>query len=106
MARKEEPFLISSTALSALAVVGLLLISFWQCLPQRSPMDEVRALPREISEPEVHPEAATISNDTWREIDVVRGREECMHLLKSVAADVEVLPPIKQSTCGLAAPVR
>ena len=58
-----------------------------------------------VSEPEAHPEAATISNDTWREIDVARSREECMHLLKSVTADVEVLPPIKQSNCGLPAPV-
>ncbi len=106
MARKEEPFLISSTALSVLAVVGLLVISFWQCLPQRPAGDEVRTLPPEISEPEAHPEAATVSNDTWREIDVAHGREECMHLLKSVAADVEVLPPIKQSNCGLPAPVR
>jgi len=106
MARKEEPFLVSSTALSVLAVVGLFLLSFLQCLPLRPAMENARTLPLEVSEPEPHPDAATTSNDTWREIDVVRGREECMHLLKSVAADVELLPPIKQSNCGLPAPVR
>lgn len=33
-------------------------------------------------------------------------REECMHVLKSISAEVDFLGPIKSSTCGLPAPVR
>ena len=44
--------------------------------------------------------------DNWTDAEILHGREECMHLLQSVAAEVDMLPPIKRGNCGLPAPVR
>ena len=45
-------------------------------------------------------------NDQWTEAEIVHGHEECMHLLQSVAANAEILAPIKSADCGLPAPIR
>lgn len=38
--------------------------------------------------------------------DVWRAREDCMHVLKSISADVEILPPTKTEKCAVPAAVR
>lgn len=43
--------------------------------------------------------------DEWPADEIARGREQCMHLLTGVAADIEYLEPIKKGPCGLPAPV-
>jgi hypothetical protein len=52
------------------------------------------------------PAQAGAAEDNWTPAEIVHGREECMHLLQSVAVDVDMLAPIKRANCGLSAPVR
>jgi hypothetical protein len=106
MAPREQPFSASSTTLSYLVVIGLLLTGF---LPLVSMSPEVGTIVTplpENSDQQPHEGAAPASKDNWTEAEIVRGREECMHLLQSVAADVEMLAPIMRADCGLPAPVR
>lgn len=100
MALREQPFSASSTALSNLVVTGLLLVGF-QPLVLRLPGTP---LP-ENSEP-AHVGTTTGAEDNWTDAEIVHGREECMHLLQSVAVDVDMLAPVKRVDCGLPAPVR
>jgi hypothetical protein len=60
----------------------------------------------EQSDGRPHQVAASARTETWTEVEIGRGREECMHILKSISAEVDFLDPIKSSTCGLPAPVR
>lgn len=59
--------------------------------PTASPSDEVAAQP---------------VKEEWPAEDIARGREQCMHLLSGVSAEIEYLEPIKKGACGLPAPVR
>ncbi|MEZ5899267.1 MAG: extensin family protein [Hyphomicrobiaceae bacterium] len=52
------------------------------------------------------PDSATASQADLTNFEIVHGREECMHLLQSISADVELLPPIKTDRCYVPAPVR
>jgi hypothetical protein len=42
----------------------------------------------------------------WTEREIADNREKCMQVLKSVDADLEVLPPVKQGDCGAPVIVR
>jgi hypothetical protein len=39
-------------------------------------------------------------DDAWTKTEIARGREQCMQVLKSVDADLKLLPPVKQGGCG------
>ena len=109
MAPREQPFSASSTALSYLVVIGLLLTGF---LPFVSKLPRAGTIgsppPWQSSDQEPHEKRGckTGSKGNWTEAEIVHGQEECMHLLQSVAADVEMLAPIKKDDCGLPAPIR
>jgi hypothetical protein len=104
MARREQPFSTSSNALSYLVLIGLLLMGL---LPAISKLTGVGTT-RHPQTADQRPQQATApgSDDDWTETEIVHGREECMHVLQSVAANVEMLAPIKSADCGLPAPVR
>jgi hypothetical protein len=104
--RKEQPFAASSTALSYLVVIGLLAMGFLPVVSRFLGECTVDTPRPETSDQRPHEAAAIGNNDHWTEAEIVHGREECMHLLPSVAADVEMLAPIKSADCGLPAPVR
>ena len=106
MARREQPFSASSTALSYLVVIGLLLMGFLPVISKLPGVGSIDSLLPETSDPRPDQGTALESNDHWTEAEIVHGREECMHLLQSVAANVEMLAPIKSADCGLAAPIR
>lgn len=105
MAPREQPFSASSTALSHLVVIGLLLMGFLPLIP-RPPWVATMVTPLPVNFGQPHEVAAPASEDSWTDGEIVHGREECMHLLQSVAADVDMLAPIKRADCGLPAPVR
>ena len=71
--------------------------------PGRDPMSQLR--PEDFGQ-KSREGAPIASEDQWTEPEIVRGREECMHLLPSIAAEVEILAPIKRGGCGVLAPVR
>src|SRR5690349_3263451 len=102
MARKEQPFSTPSNALSYLVLIGLLLMGF---LPVISKLTGLGTTPNPgTSEQRPHQTTALGIDDDWPEAEIVHGREECMHVLQSVAANVEMLAPIKSAECGLPAP--
>ncbi len=106
MATREQPFSTSSNALSYLVLIGLLLMGFLPLISGSPGVDIISTPLPGNSGQRPREGRAPASNDTWTEAEIARGREECMHLLQSVAADVESLAPIKRAGCGLPAPVR
>lgn len=106
MATREQPFSALSTTLSALVVMALLLTGFLSPVARLPVPGPIGTLHPEISDQPPRQASASGSTDNWTETEVVRGREECMHVLQSVAAEVEMLPPLKSGDCGVPAPVR
>jgi hypothetical protein len=106
MAPREQPFSTSSTALSFLVVIGLLLVGFLPIVSKLPGLGTIGTPLRENFGQQPPETAALGGKDNWTEAEIAHGREECMHLLQSVAANVEVLAPIKSGDCGLPAPVR
>jgi hypothetical protein len=106
MAPREQPFSVSSTTLSVLVVSGLLLMGFLPLVSKSMWVGPVAKPVPESTDQQPRQAAAPGSRDNWTEAEIAHGREECMHLLQSVAADVDVLAPIKRAECGLPAPVR
>ena len=97
---REQPFSTSSTSLSFLALGGLLLLPF---LPPDTAFDPVG--PRNEgngTESHRHPHynAGAHREGGLVERNLAQDRERCMHLLKSVAAEVKILPPIEEDECG------
>jgi hypothetical protein len=106
MPPSEQPFSVSSTTLSVLVVVGLLLMGFLPLVSMSLWVGPVGKPFPDNTDQQRPRAAAPGSKDDWTEGEIVHGREECMHLLQSVAADVDMLAPIKRAECGLPAPVR
>lgn len=126
MMRREEPIPALSAGLSYLMMTGLLLsvslpapprsVPGAEPAPQARVPEAVRtpsppAASRAPSEPRpaapapAAAEAAQVVVEEWPQDEIVRAREQCMHLLASVSADVDWLEPIKKGPCGLPAPV-
>lgn len=123
MLRREEPIPALSAGLSHVVMTGLLL---FVALPTLEPGLSIDQKVRPSGAPRVAPAPASVSSppaassdgassviaaapeikDEWPIDEVTRGREQCMHLLSGLAADVEWLAPIKKGPCGLPAPVR
>ncbi|MCU0955475.1 MAG: extensin family protein [Hyphomicrobium sp.] len=113
MARHEDPFLSLSTAMSVsiiLAGLGLGLASHFGTF--RFPAEvSPSAAPEPAPEPEATVRKAATQSETalppaaWSEDEVIRAREACMHSLRSIAAGVTFLEPIKTDRCGIPAPV-
>ena len=58
--------------------------------------------------PEPHAEAAPSEPpkpDVWSDAEVIGALRDCVKLLAPIAAEVELVPPVKQDQCGAAAPV-
>ena len=123
MLRREEPIPALSAGLSHVVMTGLLLLvalptlepvpSIDQKVPPSGATPAAPAPASAASPPAPPSEAASPAlaaapeiKDEWPEEDVTRGREQCMHLLSGLAAEVEWLAPIKKGPCGLPAPVR
>lgn len=123
MLRREEPIPALSAALSHVVMTGLLLLVALPALgpdmpfgpgsgssgaPQAAPAPASVASPAVPSSEAPSPAVAGVPEvkDEWPEDEIVRGREQCMHLLSGLAAEVEWLAPIKKGPCGLPAPVR
>jgi hypothetical protein len=106
MAPREQPFSTSSTALSYLVLIGLLLIGFLPVVSKFLGEGTISSPLPETSDQRPHHGTALGSNDHWTEAEIVHGQEECMHSLQSVAADMDMLAPIKSADCGLPAPIR
>jgi hypothetical protein len=119
--RREEPIPALSGGLSHVVMTGLLALAALPALePGARPGDVPPAVgvPRAATAPGPAPSpavtgvvssevtAASDIEDVWPEDEIVRGREQCMHILSTTAADVEWLEPVKKGPCGLPAPVR
>ena len=123
MTRREEPIPAVSAGLSYVMMTGLLLVAANPRLdparhtpptsPVQHPSDAVpqRSEPSAPSAPAAQPvpsapaEIASQAPEEWAQEDITRGREQCMHVLATTAAEIEWLEPIKKGACGLPAPV-
>lgn len=131
MKRREEPIPALSAGLSYVMLTGLLLLAANPQLlapleavatrmthapvaagvpgPATSPVPSAAAPASAPPSASVPPSGAVVAEpvvDEWPAEDIARGREQCMHLLTGVSADIEYLEPIKKGPCGLPAPVR
>jgi len=123
MIRREEPIPALSAGLSHVVMTGLLLLVAFpaaQSVRVAKPAADAqvghtsdKATTAEHSSgnsvsPSPPDAVATAEpvKDEWAPAEVTRAREQCMHLLSSVAADFEILEPVKKGSCGLPAPVR
>ena len=107
MAPREQPFSASSTTLSYLVLIGLLLMGFLPVASKFLGVGTIDSPLPETSDQRPQDQGTALGgNDHWTEAEIVHGQEECMHLLQSVAANAEILAPIKSADCGLPAPIR
>lgn len=106
MTSREDPVLALSTTLSIAVVLGLLTLGLQPLIPGTFLNEILREPLSEQSDGRPHQVAAGPRIETWTDDETGRAREECMHVLKSISAEVEFLDPIKSSNCGLPAPVR
>jgi hypothetical protein len=113
MARHEDPFLSLSTAMSVsivLAALALGLASHFGTLrfPKEVSPSAAPAPPpapgKMAGEGSTQSETA-LPADGWSSAEVIQAREACMHALRSVAADITFLDPVKTQRCGIPAPV-
>jgi hypothetical protein len=114
MKRREEPIPALSAGLSHVMMTGVLLYAAFPALhPSPAPFvlsPEVRstlAAPAPVA-PSEAPASAVLApeKDEWQQAEIVRAREQCMHVLSGASAEVEMLEPIKKGECGTPAPVR
>ncbi len=113
MLRREEPIPALSAGLSHVVMTGLLALVALPALepgalpggvpPARAP--HAAMAPGGPSSPADVAQAMD-AEEAWPQDEIVRGREQCMHILSTTAADVEWLEPVKKGPCGLPAPVR
>jgi len=119
--RREEPIPALSAGLSHVVMTGLLALAALPALepgarpgggPLAARAPHAATSPGSAPSPAVagasSSDVATASGvaDVWPEDEIVRGREQCMHILSTTAADVEWLEPVRKGPCGLPAPVR
>lgn len=124
MLRREEPIPALSAGLSHVVLTGLLMLVAIPVLqrdahvgPDRTPtrpMDSETAPPASQSAATTAPASPQAAQETdavqevkdeWPAEEVARGREQCMHLLSGLAAEFDMLDPIKKGPCGSPAPV-
>lgn len=113
MGRREEPIPALSSGLSHVMLTGLLLaVALPLHPPSRHPEPTQRdgiarlATPDPATPATISPEAASVAEpNVWPEVEVTHAREQCMHLLSGVPAEIDYLEPIRKGPCGLPAPV-
>ena len=106
MLRLEQQFSTPSTSLSLVAMGGLLLLPFF---PSNPNIDRAAPLSKPMQDPSARqsPEGAGPQLDGgWTESEIARSRAQCVQVLKSVDADLEMLPQVKKGSCGAPAIVR
>jgi len=121
MKRRDEPIPALSSGISYVVLTGLALLV---ALPSRHATDFDHPGPaadtsgteasspngasptRSTSPSSPDPASAEPVKDEWPQEDIARGREQCMHVLAGMEAEIEWLEPIKKGACGLPAPVR
>ena len=106
MTPREDPLLRFSTVLSGTAVVGILILQLQYTL--NAPVLNGGIDPSLAQPTRKQPAASNgaAPNGAWGIADVWRAREDCMHVLQSISADVEFLPPTKTEKCEVPAAVR
>lgn len=122
MKRREEPIPALSAGLSHALVAGVVVLAMLPVLqrvyrgepPQYqrtadanppAPAAPSTQPPGAAAAPDVPPAEKQEIKDEWPADEVVRAKEQCMHLLSATAADVEMQEPIRKGECGLPAPV-
>lgn len=106
MTPRNDPLLGFSTALSIAVIVGVFILRLVPLSPAPFRSETSATPPSELPHERQMPDSPTASQSDSTNFEVVHGREECMHLLQSISADVEILPPIKTDRCDVPAPVR
>lgn len=110
-ARSEEPIPALSAGLSHAMMAGVMLLATlpaFVTLPKMIsvPREQARISPSSPAPGDAAPHDATVQvKDEWPQEDIARGKEQCMHVLASVAAEVEMLEPVRKGECGMPAPV-
>ncbi len=61
--------------------------------------------PRKTEEPSQSPASNEPRAATWSEAEVAKGLQDCVRQLAPITAEVEVLAPLKNGTCGAPAPI-
>jgi hypothetical protein len=103
MIRWEDPLLRFSTVLSGTAVMGILLLQIQGILKApvlNGGIHSTSTRPVPAVSNVAAPSGASGIADVWR------AREDCMHVLKSISADIEFLPPAKTEKCDVPVVVR
>jgi len=106
MTPREDPILAFSTALSIAVILGVLILRLLPLFPVTLWEDTIDTPLSELPHERPKPGLAATRQVGWTDVEIWRAREECMHVLQSVSADVEFLPPIKNDQCRVPAPVR
>ncbi|MGE5266289.1 MAG: extensin family protein [Deltaproteobacteria bacterium] len=113
MARHEDPFLSLSTAMSvSIILAGLALglashFGTFRFLKEISPS----AVPAPPLAPDKTDRERSVQSENalpsggWSMAEIIQAREACMQALRSIAADVTFLDPVKTDRCGIPAPV-
>jgi hypothetical protein len=126
MKRREEPIPALSAGLSHALLAGVIILAIFPVLhrlyrgepvsfqrptvatSQPAPAASSAQSPADVATPGAQPgtqgEIQEVK-DEWPADEIVRAKEQCMHLLSATAADVEMQEPIKKGECGLPAPV-
>jgi hypothetical protein len=123
MKRREEPIPALSAGLSHALLAGVIILAIFPVLHrlyrgepisfQRPAVATGQPAPAASSAPSLPGAVATpgtqgevqVVKDEWPADEIVRAKEQCMHVLSATAADVEMQEPIKKGECGLPAPV-
>lgn len=113
MTRREEPIPALSAGLSHVALTGLFLaLAVLPHRPEPFTPPVASVPPASVAGPAGQapqavmpsPPPASVAEaeppEQWPAEEVARGKEQCMHLLSSVAADIEYLEPVKKGPCG------
>ncbi len=91
-----------STCLSVVTMAGLALLPFISFKTQiNAPhLPASGNKPASVLQSAEDADADAEPQDAWPESVVAREKEQCMQALKSIKADLELLPPVKDGGCG------
>ena len=99
-------------AAGALAAGALIVIAIHKIPPDAmvpaasaEPRSAKPKTPVPADHPAVPPAAAPAQSATWSDSEIISALEECVRLLASTGADVELSKPIRNGQCGTPAPV-
>ena len=95
-----------STCLSVVTMAGLALLPFLAFKTQIDDRPVTDSEKKPASVQQLSESVAPEPEETWPESVVARETEQCMQALKSINADLEILPPVKDGGCGAPALVR